>query len=281
MSDMTSFRNPKWLAKFQFPFKRFEDITEETFSQINKKLMQLSHPSPLVSIVIIAWNEETNILRCIASLSETVTDYPLEIIVVNNNSTDKTQNTIDRLSVNALIERKQGAGPARQKGQEHARGKYILTADADCIYPPHWVNEMVRILARPHVVCVYGRYSFISEIGFPRWKLSVFEKMKDIMAEIRHFRQPYFNCFGISMGYIREYGLKIGFITENRRGEDGQLCLDLMQYGKISQVRAAKARVWTDVRTLQKDGSFFNVIYNRIVADLKRFKYNFKYRKQS
>ncbi|SEK62157.1 glycosyltransferase family 2 protein [Parapedobacter koreensis] len=278
---MAGFRNPKWLTKFQFSVERFEDITEETFTQVNAKLDSLSHPDPVVSIVVIAWNEETNILRCISSLAETISAYPLEIIVVNNNSTDKTQHTIDQLHVRAFIELKQGAGPARQKGQVHAKGKYILTADADCIYPPYWVDEMVHVLKQPKVVCVYGRYSFIGEGGFPRWQLLVLEKLKDIMAEIRHFRQPYFNCFGISMGYIKEYGLNIGFIQENRRGEDGQLCLDLMKYGKIKQVRSAKARVWTDIRTLQKEGNFVNVIYNRFMADIKRFKYNFIHRKLS
>ncbi|KIO74803.1 glycosyl transferase, partial [Pedobacter lusitanus] len=52
----------------------------------------------------IAWNEEINILRCVASLSKMKTAIPFEIIVVNNNSQDKTQETIDQLHVRSFNE---------------------------------------------------------------------------------------------------------------------------------------------------------------------------------
>lgn len=272
---MNYLKNPAWISQFLYPYERFEEIDSSVFSAVNKDLELVQSKEPVVSVVVIAWNEEVNILRCVASLSKMVTEIPFEIIVVNNNSKDKTQDTIDKLSVRSFIELTQGAGPARQKGQENALGKYILTADADCFYPECWVDEMVKVLEQKDVVCVYGRYSFIGEPSFPRWKLTLLEKLKDIMAEIRHIKQPYFNTFGISMGYIKEYGLKIGFIKINRRGEDGQLCMDLMKYGKIKQVKARKARVWTGVRTLSQNGSFFNIVASRIKEDLKRFKYNF------
>lgn len=272
---MSSFKNPTWISQFQYPFTRYEEIESSVFDRINADLDRVQSNEPLVSVVIIAWNEEVNVLCCVATLSKMVTDIPFEIIVVNNNSSDKTQQTIDRLNVRSFVETKQGAGPARQKGQENARGKYILTADADCFYPSCWVDEMIKVLKQDKVVCVYGRYSFIAEPGFPRWKLVLLERLKDMIAEVRHIKQPYFNTFGISMGYVREYGIKIGFIEVNRRGEDGQLCLDLMKYGLVKQVRSNKARVWTGVRTLTQNGSFFNIVFSRIKADLKRFKYNF------
>jgi len=268
-------KNPAWIYQFLYPFEKYENIEPAVFEAINKDLDKLNTEQPVVSVVVIAWNEETNILRCVASLSKMVTQIPFEIIVVNNNSTDKTQQTLDHLHVRSFIEVTQGAGPARQKGQEKALGKYILTADADCLYPECWVDEMMRVLQKDGVVCVYGRYSFIGETGYPRWQLYILEKLKDAMAEIRHLKQPYFNTFGISMGYIKEYGLRVGFIKINRRGEDGQLCMDLMKFGKIKQVKSNRSRVWTGVRTLQQDGSIYSVIVSRIKEDLKRFKYNF------
>jgi glycosyltransferase involved in cell wall biosynthesis len=267
--------NPSWIDQFSYPFEKYEDIKPGVFETVNNDLDKLSTGQPIVSVVIIAWNEEINILRCVASLSKMVTKIPFEIIVVNNNSTDKTQQTLDQLHVRSFTEITQGAGPARQKGQENAAGKYILTADADCLYPDCWIDEMMKVLQEKGVVCVYGRYAFIGEPGYPRWKLYILERLKDVIAEIRHLKQPYFNTFGISMGYVKEYGLRIGFIKINRRGEDGQLCMDLMKFGKIKQVKSNKARVWTGVRTLQQDGSIYNVIMSRIKEDLKRFKYNF------
>lgn len=272
---MSYLKNPDWLSQFLYPFDKFDEVPASVFNAINEDLDKVQSKTPVVSIVVIAWNEEVNILRCVATLSKMVTNIPFEIILVNNNSKDRTQDTIDQLHVRSFNELTQGAGPARQRGQEEALGQYILTADADCFYPSCWVDEMMKVLQKKGVVCIYGRYSFIGEDTFPRWKLLILEKLKDTMASVRHVKQPYFNTFGISMGYVKEYGLKIGFIKINRRGEDGQLAMDLMKYGKIKQMKSRKGRVWTGVRTLAQNGSFYNIIVSRVKEDLKRLKYNF------
>ncbi|GAB3538514.1 glycosyltransferase family A protein [Pontibacter brevis] len=272
---MQIFKVPAWVKKHQYNYKSFEEIPSAVFDEINRKLDKVQSKSPEVSIVIPAWNEEINVLRCVASLAEIKTKIPFEIIVVNNNSTDRTQDTIDNLHVKGLFEGTQGSGPARQTGQENAAGKYILSADADCLYPSCWVDEMIKVLRKPGVVCVYGRYSFISEKGFPRWKLFLLEKMKDVIAEFRHLNRPYFNAYGISMGYIKEYGLKVGIIRTRFLGEDGKLCLDLMPYGKVLQVRSNKARAWTGPRALQRHGNFSEALMLRINKEIKRFMDNF------
>lgn len=272
---MLFLKNPIWLDQFYYDYRKFEEIPSEVFKSINTDLDTIQGDNPRVTILITAWNEEINILRCVASLSKTQFDHPIEIIVINNNSSDKTQDTIDKLHVKGLFEKRQGCGPARQLGQVQASGKYILLADADCFYPPNWVESMIDILQRPDTVCVYGRYSFISEKGFPRWKLAFFEKMKDLIAEFRHLNRPYFNTYGISMGYVKALGLKVGFIVNNFWGDDGQLCLGLMEYGKVRQVRSNKSRVWTGVRSLQRDGSFLQALVFRIKKELKRFLKNF------
>ncbi|MDX5480789.1 MAG: glycosyltransferase [Hymenobacteraceae bacterium] len=268
---MSKLYNPTWLKQFNFPYDKYKDIPAAVFDAINEDLDKLQGENPLVSVVVAAWNEEVNILNCVASLSKSNTKIPIEIIVVNNNSTDNTQKTLDRLHVKSFFQGIQGWGPARQMGLEKARGKYILLGDADCFYPANWVDEMVKSLQQPGVVCVYGRYSFISEPGFPRWKLYLLEKMKDLIAELRHYKRPYLNAFGMSMGYVREYGLKVGYVMHKIRGEDGRMCFDLMQFGKVKQVKAASARVWTGPRTLQKDGSFSKALGRRIIKELRRF----------
>lgn len=272
---MHIFSNPSWLKNHSYNYNSYEEIPQETFDIINKDLSQITGDKPLVTILIAAWNEEVNILRCIGSLSKTKYDYPVEIIVVNNNSKDKTQDTLNKLRVTSYFESKQGCGPARQLGQENAKGKYVLLADADCLYPSCWVDEMIKVLSKKDVVCVYGRYSFISESNFPRWKLLMLEKMKDVIAEFRQLNRPYFNAYGLSMGYIKDLGLKVGFIQTNFWGDDGQLCLGLMKYGKVKQVRSNRARVWTGPRTLQRDGDLKAAILVRIKKEFGRFFNNF------
>lgn len=261
-----------WISNYNYNFTNFDEIPRSVFDSINAKLDSITDEKPLVTILIAAWNEEINILRCIASLSDTRANYPIEIIVVDNNSKDRTKDTIANLHVKGMFEKNQGCGPARQLGQMSAKGKYVLLADADCFYPSCWVDEMIKVLSKADVVCVYGRYSFIPEKGFPRWKLYILERLKDLISEIRQLKRPYFNAYGLSMGYITELGQKIGFINDNFWGDDGQLCMNLMQYGKIRQVRANKARAWTGIRTLQRDGkTFTKVLMTRINKELNRF----------
>ena len=268
---MNIFKGPRWISQFNYPYQSFEDVPSDIFQNINKGLDQIQSKDPIVSILISAWDEEVNILKCIGSLSKLKSKFPLEIIVINNNSEDKTQNTLDKLNIKSYFQVIQGWGPARQMAQEKAVGKYILLADADCIYPDCWVDVMMKVLLKPRVVAVYGRYSFIPELGFPRWKLSILESLKDVIAEVRHIKRPYLNAYGISMGYIKELGLKVGFVMHKVRGEDGRLCFDLMQYGEIRQVRSNKARVWTGPRTLERDGSFGKALTNRIKKEGMRF----------
>jgi len=258
------FSEPGWVSKYDYSFKDVSEIPDALFAEVNHKLDALQKSKPLISIVIAAWNEEINILRNISSLADMATEVPIEIIVVNNNSTDRTQETLNKLNVTHCFQKIQGCGPARQMGMEKARGKYILLADADCVYPDCWLDEMLSVLTMPNTACVYGRYSFISAPGFPRWKLYMLEKMKDAIAELRHIKRPYLNAFGISMGYVREYGLKVGYITVNVRGEDGRLCFDLMQFGKIRQLKSNRSRAWTPPRTLERDGSFTKALLSRI-----------------
>ncbi|TCD01998.1 glycosyltransferase [Pedobacter frigidisoli] len=260
----TILKAPSWVNNYHLDYKSIDEVPSSFFAEVNIKLNALQNKAPLVTILIAAWNEELNIIRNIASLADLNTKYPIEIIVVNNNSTDRTQQTLDKLNVTNYFQKIQGCGPARQLGMERAKGKYILLADADCVYPPIWVDEMMAELTKPNVACVYGRYSFIPEAGFPRWKLYLLEKLKDVAAELRQLKRPYLNAYGISMGYVKEFGLKAGYIMHNTRGDDGRLCFDLMQFGKIMPVRSNEARVWTAPRTLQRDGSFTTALFSRL-----------------
>lgn len=261
---------PEWIKEVNLPYHTFEEIPESVVSKVNTRLDAIIRTAPVITILIAAYNEEVNILRCIYSLSFSKTNIPFEILVVNNNSTDRTQQTLERLHIRKAFQPIQGCGPARQMGQENAKGKYILLADADCLYPDCWVDEMMKVLQQPGVVCVYGRYSFLPEPGYPRWQLFMLERMKDVIASYRQLKRPYLNTYGISMGYIKEYGLKAGYVMANVRGEDGRLAFDMMKYGKIKPVKSNAARPWTGPRTLARDGSFAKALINRLAKELKR-----------
>lgn len=276
---MYFFRNPSWIDRRLLSVKRVEDLLESIFYEINKNLGAIQSNEPLVSIVIPAYNEETNIVRTVHSLSKNKTNFGVEIIVVNNNSTDRTQEVLNRINVKSYLQTKKGCGPARQLGQQMAKGKYVLMADGDCIYPPQWIEKMTRELQKENTPCIYGRYSFLGTEDKPRWKLFLYECMRDVFSEVRHIKRPCVNALGMSMGYVKELGLKTGFVDRQIRGEDGRLCFQLMKYGKIKQVRDRSVRVWTFPRILDKEPGLFYSVMVRTLLELTRITHYFSTQK--
>ena len=271
---MNLFSNPRWIDKDLLQLTTLDEIPETKILEIRDRLKTVSSDKPLVSVIIAAWNEEVNIVQCLNSLSKSKTDIPFEIIVVNNNSADRTQLVLDKLGIKSFFQPMQGVGPSRQLGQKHAAGKYILSADADCLYPEKWIDKMTRTLMKEGNVFVYGRFSYISDKNHSRFKLTLYEFFRDIMSEMRHFKRPYLNAYGISLGYIKEYGDKEGYLDKHMRGFDGRLCFDIMKYGKVAILRSQRA--WTGTRAIERDGSFSTAIMKRILRELARFDNYFK-----
>jgi dolichyl-phosphate beta-glucosyltransferase len=106
--------------------------------------------NPRLSIVIPAYNEEIRLpesLRSVAAFVEQQ-DYPVEVVVVDNNSSDRTQ-AIARSFAEAnpymrvIFEGRQGKGAAIRTGMLAARGDYRFICDADLSMP---IEEVSRFL---------------------------------------------------------------------------------------------------------------------------------------
>ena len=94
-----------------------------------------------ISVVIPVYNEEKYVYQCLLSLKNQVIQ-PYEIIVVDNNCTDKTIEIAKRFNIKILKESTQGISHARNKGYNSARGDIIARCDADCILNPNWINTI-------------------------------------------------------------------------------------------------------------------------------------------
>lgn len=259
------FKNPSWINSGSLIKSSLDQWSDQELDAIASRLKKIQSNQPTVSIVIPAYNEEINIIKCLDSFSRIRSKFPFEIIVVDNNSKDKTAQNIKRLSVTYLFQKIQGCGVARQLGMENARGKYILTADGDTMYPPCWIDELMKKLEKPRVVCVCGRYSFLGDAKMPRWKLMIYETLVDIFVLIKSIKRPHLNAFGSSMGYVKDVALKVGYVDNNIAGEDGRLAFDLAKFGKIKLVMSYKSRVMTSSRTIVAEGSLTTVFRNRMV----------------
>lgn len=268
---MDVFKNPGWTKESIYAKNSFEELEEEDFKSINERLDMLNNNKPEVSVCIIAWNEELSIVKTIHSLSKNFTPFSFEIVVVNNNSTDRTGLALEKLNVRSYFLNKQGIGLSRQLAQEKARGKFVLMADADCLYPKQWIVSIHKKLSKPNTSVAYSRHSFLGNKRVPRWKYFIYECAKNVIMEVRHINRPYLNAYGMCSGYVREYGIKEGFNPRNMRGSDGRMAFDLMKYGKIRAVRGSKSRVWTGDRRIIEDGSFRDGVLRRVYRELLRF----------
>ena len=108
--------------------------------------------SVAVSIVIPAYNEEKYIENTLFSLlkSEQKTSISYEVILVDNNSTDKTvelaQKFTKGMDLRIIHERIQGRGVARARGFKEAKGEIILSADADTVFYKSWVDTLTAAI---------------------------------------------------------------------------------------------------------------------------------------
>lgn len=273
---MLNLKNPKWINQTLLAYQSLDQVPDHIFDSIKKRLKFVISDKPEITVCIAAWNEELNILKCLDSLSWSVSKVPFDIVVVNNNSTDRTQLVLDRLGVQSYMQPIQGCGAARELGQQKAKGTYILLGDADCLYPQTWINHMYKNLRKKRVVAAYSKHAFIGDDVVPRWQYGLYELGKRAILETRNIKRPYLNAYGMSLGYIKELGLKEGFVNRNIRGEDGRLCFDLMKYGKIKFVRSRKTVVWTKERNFAADGGFSGAVQKRILLELVRFREYFK-----
>ncbi len=104
-----------------------------------------------ISVIIPVYNEEVSILKVLKRLHEKVNnDGDLEIIVINDGSTDNTLNQLNENNdlYNQLIsyENNNGKGYAVQKGLEISKGEYVFFQDADLEYDPKELNKFIKLI---------------------------------------------------------------------------------------------------------------------------------------
>jgi dolichol-phosphate mannosyltransferase len=142
---------------------------------------------PLLSIIIPTYNESENILRLLASIKSSLRDsFYTEIIVVDDNSPDRTGNLVEdyssrnntdsrphleysgttedcspNFSISVIRRaRKGGLVSAILEGIKSSNGQYVLVMDADFSHSPDLIPKMIRELENPDIdIVVASRYA--------------------------------------------------------------------------------------------------------------------------
>lgn len=116
----------------------------------------------MISIVIPARNEEFYLPDCLSSLKEQSYTGDYEIIVVDNGSTDETAAIAESFGTKVIFSFNEiSVFHARAAGADVAHGDIIVQADADTIYPPHWLQRIAdKMESHPEVAAVSGRFFY-------------------------------------------------------------------------------------------------------------------------
>lgn len=143
-------------------------------------LLVLYNCSMKISVVIPAYNEEKYIEQCLTHITNQE-ESPFEIIVVDNNSTDRTAELAKRFNVKVVPEPKQGMIPARNAGFDAAQGDIIARTDADVIVPQDWTKKIRLNFEQHKIDALTGPleyYEIPSPEFFYKWYLNSFAVFK-------------------------------------------------------------------------------------------------------
>ena len=251
-----------WYKKYLSIYnKPFDDVPRSTISEIRERLQLLQSDQPLVSVVVIAYNEGQRLAACLWSLSELKTKYPIEILGVNNSSSDNTEEVYKALGVRYFNETKKSPGFARQCGLDNSKGEYHFFIDADTFYPPLYVDTMMQTLIKPGVSCVGSFWSYYPDKHHSALSLTCFECVRDTFLWIQQFKRPELCIRGMVFAFNADFARKEKIRTDIRRGEDGSLALSLKKYGRIAFVHNRKARPVTGYGTLGNGSLIQNLTY--------------------
>lgn len=108
-----------------------------------------------LSIVIVTKNRRASLQNCLSSLVFQ-TQTPSEIIVVDNNSSDGTQELVKNFSrmisvpVSLLKEKKNGYPFIYNRGLEAAKSDWITFIDDDCVANEKWIEETLIFIKKKH-----------------------------------------------------------------------------------------------------------------------------------
>jgi glycosyltransferase involved in cell wall biosynthesis len=187
-------------------------------------------PIPDVSIIVPVYNGERTLDSCVQSLL--ALNYPrehVELIFVNNASTDGTSAILTRYGdrVRVVFEKKGGPAAARNRGLREARHEIVAMTDADCVVDPNWLRFLIPWLENRSVGIVGGTIlskrpcNTIEQFG---------ERIHDHHRAINVYEPPYV----ITMNWASRRSLvsQCCFFDDSFiRGEDVDLSYRIFQAG--------------------------------------------------
>ncbi|MFE9819274.1 glycosyltransferase [Streptomyces sp. NBC_00236] len=200
-----------------------------------------------VSVLVPAYNESKCIANTVRSLM--ASDYPLEVIVIDDGSTDGTADLVDRMrlpGVRVVRQRNAGKPAALNNGIAHARYDIIVMMDGDTVFEPSTVRELVQPFADPRVGAVAGN----AKVGNRDSLIGAWQHIEYVMGfNLDRRMYDMLGCMPTipgAVGAFRRDALnRIGGMSEDTLAEDTDVTMALHRDG-WRVVYAENARAWTE-----------------------------------
>ncbi|MFF4837152.1 glycosyltransferase family 2 protein [Streptomyces sp. NPDC001315] len=198
---------------------------------------------PTVSVIVAAYNAMPYLTRCITSVAEqSIGQDALEVIVVDDGSTDGTAAELDRLSevhqgLLHVIHQENSGGPSvpRNVGLDHAQGQFVFFLDADDYLGPETLERMVAMAEENGTDIVLGKMVGVGGRGAPKSMFQRNQPKTDVFNSRVYWTLNPMKL--IRRELLERHGMR--FATDLRYGED-QLFMGL------AYIRAAGISVVAD-----------------------------------
>jgi glycosyltransferase involved in cell wall biosynthesis len=142
---------------------------------------------PHISVVIPAYNAGRTLQETITSV-QNQTFLDLEIIIVDDGSTDNTLNLIENLAdprIKAFSYRNGGVSVARNRGITHSTGEFIAFLDADDLWTPNKLESQIEAInANPEADVAYSWTSYFHELKEKQYPGNPVHFKGDVYADL-------------------------------------------------------------------------------------------------
>lgn len=184
-----------------------------------------------LSIIIPAYNEENYIRACLESIAEQ-TVKPLEVILVDNNSTDATVDIVREFDfVKIIREKRQHQSYAQHTGFANAKGDLVGRIDADSILPPDWTKRYIKVFADNPDIIAFTAGGRAYDTIFTRSGESIFKAYNRLASKLAGNRV----MWGANCAFRKNAwnSIKDDLLLRDDIWEDYDLSFCLAKHGKI------------------------------------------------
>ncbi|WP_031042336.1 bifunctional polysaccharide deacetylase/glycosyltransferase family 2 protein [Streptomyces sp. NRRL F-5650] len=200
-----------------------------------------------VSVIVPAYNEKECIEATLRSLARST--HPVEIVVVDDGSTDGTAEIAESLGLPGVrVVRQANAGKpaALNNGVRHARYDIVVMMDGDTVFEPDTVRHLVQPFADPSVGAVAGN----AKVGNRRTLVGAWQHIEYVMGfNLDRRMYDLLRCMPTIPGAIgafrREAVLQAGGMSDDTLAEDTDITIALHRAG-WRVVYEEHARAWTE-----------------------------------